>query len=145
MRWIIGILAIVIVLAWVGYQMDISEAIKTDSHVVQTVWRHTANGWEKVSALSGLKFRPSAITDFWETHPHPLVIASLVAMLSLMALVAFNPARRPGVEKHLVPRRLIKASDKQVPVFVYAEQELRSRAWLEQANLQAAEAKSSKR
>ena len=144
MRWIIGILAVVIVLAWVGYQMDISEAINTDSHVVQTVWRHTANGWEKVSALSGLKFQPSAITDFWDTHPHPLVIASLVAMLSLMALVAFNPARRPGVDKHLVPLRMIKASDKRVPVSVFGEQELRSRVWLEQANLQAVEVESAK-
>ena len=133
-RWIIGIIAVVIVLGWVAYQIDISEVI-TDNHVVQTVWRHTANGWEKVSALSGLKFQPSAITDVWNTHPHPVVIASLVAMLSLMALIAFNPAKRPDLNEPKIPARLAKSAGSTTPAPHCGELELRSRAWYEQANL----------
>ena len=134
MRRITGIIAAVIVLGWVACHIDISEAI-TDNHVVHTVWRHTASGWEKVSALSGLKFQPSAVTDVWNSHPHPAIIASLVAMLSLMALIAFNPARRPVVTPPPSPARLSKSDESAVPPPKCCDLELRSRAWFDQANL----------
>ncbi len=133
-RWIIGIIAVAIVVGWVTCQVNIADVI-TDNHVVHTVWRHTAAGWEKVSALSGLKFQPSAITDVWNTHPHPVIIASLVAMLSLMALIAFNPAKRPVLEEPKLPARLVKSADSTMPAPHCGELELRSRAWYEQANL----------
>ena len=138
-RWIIGILAVAIVVGWVACQVNISEAI-TDNHVVHTVWRHTANGWEKVSALSGLKFQPSAVTDVWNSHPHPVVIASLVAMLSLMALVAFNPATKPVLKTYKLFRANdSKAAENHALNPHCGQLELRSRAWYEQANSPAIE------
>jgi hypothetical protein len=133
-RWIIGILSTVIVLGWIACQIDIQEVFNTDSHVVQTVWRHTAAGWEKVSALSGLKFSPSAVTDVWNSHPHPVIIASLVALLSLMALVAFNPAKRPA-DLPATPVKLSKIAHSTSEHPTTGQLELRSREWYDQANL----------
>ena len=132
MRWIIGIIAVAIVVGWIACQVNITEVI-SDNHVVHTVWRHTTTGWERVSALSGLKIQPSAVTDMWNSHPHPLVIASLVALLSLMALVAFNPAKRPMVQTERITEEFAKADASKFGPHC-GQLELRSRAWYEQAN-----------
>ncbi len=134
-RWIIGIIAVAIVVGWVACQVNISEAI-SDSHVVHTVWRHTATGWERVTALSGLKLQPSAVTDVWNTHPHPVIIASLVAMLSLMALIAFNPAKKPVLKTYKISEQSSQADELHGLNPHCGQLELRSRAWYDEANSQ---------
>ena len=86
-----------------------------------TQWRHTADGWEKVSALWGTEH--ATIANVWSVQPHPLVLSLFIGLFSTLLLVAFSPAKAASPRK---PKRL-SLKLKEVP--------LKSCAWADDTRL----------
>ena len=96
MRWIVAITAILVCTGWFSCQFDVPIGGSVHRASI-TEWRRTVDGWEKVAVRSN---EVSVLTDhiasvvpgdIWVSHPHPLVLSLLLAMLSALALVAFSP------------------------------------------------------
>ena len=93
MRWII---AISLALAAVGvFALSINlPGMATVLTGPFTQWRHTADGWEKVSSLTE-RVSEQICGNLAPTNvPHPVIISLLTALLSTLSLAAFTPARQ---------------------------------------------------
>ncbi len=121
MRWIPTIVLLIVLAGWMVYHLDDSPIANTP--FVASMWRHTVDGWEKVSDLSRAHFSESAAVDLWSVHPHPIIVSLLVAIVSLMALVAFAPTKSRGKS----PRVRLKTTIAQP-----GELKLQTRTWLDE-------------
>ncbi len=116
MRIVLGTVAAVLLLGYLAYRWEVPVALPFQDGPT-TQWRRTVHGWEKVSALGITAGAADPVLDLWNTHPHPAVVSALVALLSLLALVACSPTRsQPTKRAFKLPAN--------------GEIELRSRAWL---------------
>jgi hypothetical protein len=60
-----------------------------------TEWRHTADGWEKVSSLAERISERVSGSVAPASGPHPVIISLLTGLFSTLCLVAFTPAQLP--------------------------------------------------
>ena len=118
-RWIVGILLAVAIIGWFACRFE-TPTTDTRNPRVPTQWRRTADGWEKVSALSTATPEQRAANELAANSPHPVIMSMFVGLLSVLVLVAFSPATQ--FHRTRPPRST------SVPEL--AELPLRSRAWL---------------
>lgn len=87
-------------LMWIAVRVDVaySRAVSANTDVVETAWRRTQSGWERVDSWPnrGLAVRPrfGEYSDLLGhlPLPHPAVAAMLLLLGSLFCLFAFAPA-----------------------------------------------------
>ncbi|HTQ40661.1 MAG TPA: hypothetical protein VMJ32_16685 [Pirellulales bacterium] len=118
MRWIVGIIFLLSLVAGLACQIDFSGS-STANPPPPSAWRLTPNGWQKMASRTVQIPVEHAQEDPSIGLPHPIVLALFVSLLSLLALVAFSPSRPTSNlgPEHDSPSEL-----------VYIE--LRSQAWL---------------
>jgi hypothetical protein len=93
MRWII---AISLALAAVGiFALSINlPGMASELTGPFTQWRHTADGWEKVSSLTE-RISERICGSLAPTNvPHPVIVSLFTGLLSTLSLVAFTPAKQ---------------------------------------------------
>lgn len=89
MRWIVGILLIVVWLGWAACQIEAVGHPGGARLRMEDGWRRTVGGWERHVSLPKSAASGEA-SSIWRSHPHPLVFTSLLILLSMLLLVAFT-------------------------------------------------------
>lgn len=96
MRYVGCLLLLLIAALWglahVEVDSPAAAAVPLDSP-----WRRTRDGWERSDAWGNGRLSPDQAGDpaigFDASRPHPLLVALLEAMASILVLAAFSPAR----------------------------------------------------
>jgi hypothetical protein len=91
LRLLFGVALAVVSAVWLACDVELPPS-EFRTPIVATKWRHTTSGWEKYSDLTMRQSGSANQHGVWATHPHPAVITLLTVMLSVTALLAFNPA-----------------------------------------------------
>ena len=87
MQWILALVIFLVGLGWIAVEYE--PPLSGEPAVVESPWRRTANGWERVERWG----QTSAPTP---PALHPLLVAVFQTALSVAALVAF-PSRHGSV------------------------------------------------
>src|SRR6266566_3440361 len=106
MRTILGILLSLIFIGLLACAIDSPIGTSANS-TLNTQWRRTADGWEKVSALWGNMTAHSSIDEMWHAQPHPIILSLLIGLVSTFILVAFCPAKNQRQRKPAQPVRAL--------------------------------------
>jgi len=92
MRWIIAISMALATVGLLALFIDLP-SLASELTAPMTEWRHTADGWEKVSSLTEQISDRISSGLATASGPHPVIISLLTGLLSTLCLVAFTPAK----------------------------------------------------
>jgi hypothetical protein len=94
MRWIIAISLTLAAVGFLSLWINLP-GMASELAGPLTEWRHTADGWEKVSSLTEQISNRISSSLAPASGPHPVIVSLLTGLLSTLSLVAFTPPKKP--------------------------------------------------